>query len=132
MPPPERRAARSLARAALHLLQVLLDALIDQARDAKRLAAGAAIDQGLGPGEDAVEEGVDLVAETVLFLDLVSLRRDRRQSLDHRVAAQAVAVDAALAEIAAEIVVAGEDAHAPLGLVAHAARGHVGDAARFE
>ena len=63
----------SLARPALHFLQVLLDALVDQARDAKRLAARAAIDQRLGAGQDAVEEGVDLVAETVLLLDLVGL-----------------------------------------------------------
>ena len=35
--------------AALHPLQVLLDALVDHARDAQRLASGLAVHQGLGP-----------------------------------------------------------------------------------
>ena len=44
--------------------------VVDHGGDAQRLAAGLTVDQGLLPGDDAVEKRVDLVAETVLLLDL--------------------------------------------------------------
>jgi hypothetical protein len=55
---------------------------------------------------DAVEEGVDLVGETILLLDLVGLGGDCREPVGHRIAAQTVAGDTSLAEIAAQILVA--------------------------
>ena len=62
----------------------------------------------------------------------MGLGGDRGEPLGHRIAAQAVAEDFALAEIAIEIVAAPEHAHAPLGLVADPARRDVGDATRRE
>ena len=111
---------------------MLLDALVDHAGDAQRLRAGAAIDQRLLAGRDAVEERVNLVGKTVLFLNLVRLGADRRKSFGHRIAAQPIAEDLPFAEIAVEVLMTGKDTHAPFGLVAHAARRDVGDASRFE
>ena len=57
---------------------------------------------------------------------------DGGKPLGHGIAAQAVAEDFPLAQIAIEIVAAPEHAHAPLGLVADPASGDIGNAARFE
>src|SRR5262249_20606153 len=109
-----------------------LDTFVDHARHAKRFATGAAIDERLGPGDDAIQKSVDLVAKAVLLFDFLGFGCDCSEALGHWIAAQAVAENFAFAEIAVEIVVARKDAHAPLGLVAHSARRDVGDAARLE
>src|SRR6188472_263907 len=111
---------------------MLLDAVIDHARHAKGFASGTAIDQRLGARRDAVEEGIDLVGKAVLLLDLVVFAFDGREPHDGGIAAEAIAGNAPLAEVATEIMVASEYAHLPFGLVAHPARGDVGDAARLE
>ncbi len=72
----------------------------------------------------------DLVGQTVLLGDFMRLGGDGGQPLGHGVAAQAVAEDLALAQIAIEIVAAPEHSHSPLGLVAHSARRDIGNATR--
>ena len=128
--PALARPRRAGARAHLRRCSSMLSLIMLATRSASQPAWPST--NGFLPGDDAIEERVDLVGETVLLLDLVGLGGDRRQPVGHRIAAQPVAGDPPLAEIATQILVARKDAHAPLGLVADPAGRDVGDAARFE
>jgi len=63
-----------------------LDAFVDHARHAERFATGATIDERIGPGDDAIQKSVDLVAKAVLLLDLLGFGCDRSKALGHWIA----------------------------------------------
>ena len=117
-PPPSERAAKvvldvingrgetrlrwrpigSEAR-GLNPAQMICDALIDHARNPQSLGTGAAIDQRLGTVDNAIEERVDLVGQTVLLRNFMRLGGDGGKPIGHGIAAQSVAKDFPLARL---------------------------------